>query len=639
MRDESKPLDAMGAVTVLVSWLGLLLIHPDAVVLVFFGLAVGCALLRGRVAITRTQWLVACLLGLVIAMAFFKPESKRAVASGLIYANLYPVALSLGLATLPALLRRHTRREYWTTMSVSGLFFLVCGMTLDPLTREFAVISALWMIGFCCSSRRLLTGTAPGAGAWLSLVPSLFLLGVTAAAFAFSEQQVNLLLRLLSSAGDVSLAFPAQSHLNTLMSSETNPAVVVRCFSRRPNTYLAARVYTHYANGLWSEFGPSSTVSGVGAEGGYRYALTEAAVAPSQAPALERFEVHASPIVLFAPRDAAWLEVNQPQLARLSGHLLEQRGGGNDLLAYHVARLPGQDLAPAESPEYLQSCLSLPPDLNPVVSNRARQVMGQGTPWQKGLRCVEWFHSQFTYGFGFDFARQKDPIGEFLLERPPAHCEIFAATMTLMMRTQGVPARYLNGFVCVERSFGGDYYVVRVRDAHAWVEIWDGKAWRTLDPTPPSAIAPPKSWMGWFDTLREAFNYYTRRLRSLDWREWLAMIWDWRRALGGVLVLLALWKMRKMSWFLRVQPAPRLAVDEHGWIRRLSAALEGRKLGRASWETVLHWAGRVRDHELVEVADWLRDYSLYRYSGGSQSPEALRRRLEELLKSLQSPPS
>ena len=638
---EDRPLDFMGVMTVLVAWLSLALIHPDVVAMSLFGAAILCALLRGRIQITRTQWMLWSLIGLLLSVGFFRPESKRALASGLIYANLYPVVLSLGFATLPALLRRHSKREYWATMCISGVFFLICGLNLEPITMEFAVLAGLWTLGFCVSSRRLTTGSRPSLGAWLTLGPSLLLLVVTAGAFAYSEQKVNLLLRLLSAGGDVSLAFPAQSRLNTLLSSETNPAVVARCFSRHPNTYLAARVYTRYEDGTWSEFGPSSNVSGGTAPGGYRYPLTATEIPPDAPLQLERFEVHTSPIVLLAPRDAAWMELKEPQLARLSGHLMEVRGGGNDLLPYTVARLPEKDLAPPESPEYLESCLQLPKNLNPVVSNRARSVLGQGSPWQKGLHCVEWFHSNFQYGFGYDFASKEDPIAEFLMERPPAHCEIFAATMALMMRSQGIPTRYINGFVCVEQAFGGDYYTVRIRDAHAWVEIWDGQAWRTLDPTPPSAIQPPKTWGSWFDSVREAMQYYTRTLRSMDWREWLAAGWEWRRLLGGLLVLVALWKMRHARWLPGRSAAPKVA-DQHRWIRRLSAALERRPspLGRAPWETLLHWSHRLRENSLESVADWLQRCSAYRYGGGSPEEEQqLDSQLEELLRSLQNPPS
>lgn len=631
-----QPLNLMAVFTVLVSWLSLMLIHRGPMAIGLFLLSLVACLMRGRWDISRTQWLVACLLGLLLSLLLWQLGIRRELATGLFSRNLYPVVLSLGLATLPALVRRHTRREYWATMVISGIFFLLCGLTLEPLTLEFAVLSALWTLGFLLSSRQVLTGTLPGLAANLTLIPSLILLVLTAAAFAYSERQVNFLLRLLSAGADVSLAFPAQSRLNSMMASETNPAVVARCFSRNPSTYLAARVYTQYQDATWSEFGPSQNVNGSPRPGGFHYSLTDKEPDPGAALSLEQFEVNASPIVLFAPRDAAWLEVDQSPLALLSGHLLEVRGGGNQRQPYTVARLIGQDLAPPESPEYMQACLQLPPNLNPVVQQRALEVLGDGSPWQKGLRGVEWFHQNFTYGFGYDFSSKADPVSDFLINRPQAHCELFAASLTLMLRTQKIPARYVNGFVCVEPGMIGDYYVIRVRDAHAWVELWDGQAWRTLDPTPPRAIQPPQDWSGWFDSLREAWNFHTRRLGRLDWKGWLALLWAKKAYLGGALMLLALWKMRKLSW-LPQAPQKSAEIPQSAWIRQLSQHLESRQLARQSWETLLHWAERLRQNDLPELAQWLERYSAFRYGGGSDRD--LGPQLEQLLKNLQNPPS
>jgi len=126
-----------------------------------------------------------------------------------------------------------------------------------------------------------------------------------------------------------------------------------------------------------------------------------------------------------------------------------------------MARQPVKDLAPPESPEYLKACLQLPEHLDPIVEETAKKVLvGPKDVWKQSLACQIWFQNNFEYGFGYDFAGAKDPIADFLRKKPPAHCELFAASMTLMLRTQGIPTRYVNGFVCVERSWGSDYYVV-----------------------------------------------------------------------------------------------------------------------------------------------------------------------------------
>ncbi len=618
-----KPLDWPGALVILLPWVALTMLNPDATTVTLTTVAFLLMFLRGRWNISRTWWLLWSLVGVVAFVAMFRSDARRALGSGLVYANLYPVALSLGWSSLPALVRRHTRGQYWMAMTLSGLFFLITGLTLMPLTLEFGIMSCLWMILFGASSRSFLTGTRPTGAAWATLIPTCILMAILAAIFTYSEVQFGFLMRLMSAGNDVGLTFPAQNRLNSMMSSETNPAVVVRVFSQRPSIYLPARVYTGYKEGTWTEFSASQISPGTQVAEGYRYNIADV----KDGLTTERFEVRASPIVFFCPRDAAWLESKEPQLSQLSGHLLEQRGGGNDLQVYTVARKPGQDLAPPESAEYLKACLALPENMDPIIPKTAREVLnGPSDPWKQSLQCQIWFQNNFEYGFGYNFSKANDPVAEFLTNKPAAHCELFAASMTLMLRTQGIPARYVNGFVCVEQAYSQDYYVVRVRDAHAWVEVWDGKAWRTLDPTPPSAIQPPKGWGGWFDKMREAFNYYTRDLDKLDWRAVLAAAWERRSYGGGLILLYLLWRARKTEWFPKLAKTTRAPQSE--WILSLSRAV---KEPRHEWETLLDWAARQDDQE---VAAWLRDYNAYRYGGAIENN--LADRLRTLLKRLQN---
>ncbi|MFN8612743.1 MAG: transglutaminase-like domain-containing protein [Vulcanimicrobiota bacterium] len=628
-----KAIDWAGGVCILIPFLALCVLSQNPVNFLMAALAFILIFFRGRLEISRTGWLVWSLLGVVGFMLLFR-NTSLATTSGLVYANFYPLALSMGWANLMALLRRHTRGQYWMALSMSGLFFLLTGLNMGPELVIFAILATLWMVLFCMSSREFLTNTRLNLSAWLVMVPTLAVTGLTSAAFTYSEAQFGFLMRLMSMGGDAGLTFPAQNNLNTMLNSETNPAVVVRCFTRQPNSYLPARVYTTFRDKVWTEFAPSGPAQATPAAEGYRYALAEPQPEAGKGLKLERFEVHASPIVFFCPRDAVWVESKEPALALLSGHLLEQRGGGNDLQAYTVARLPNQELAPAESPEYLKACLQLPENLDPIIVKTAREVMaGVDDRRRKALQCQLWFQSNFQYGFGYDWAGAKDPIAEFLTKKPAAHCEIFAASMTLMLRSQGIPARYVNGFVCVERAYGGDYYVVRVRDAHAWVEMWDGSHWRTYDPTPPSAIQPPKDWGAWFDRMREGFNYYTRDLANLDWRALLASAWERKSYFAGLLVLYFLWRARKTRWFPSLSSAPP-KTPESEWIRSLSRALAVREQSRRECETLLHWAERLEDGE---ISQWLKDYSAYRYGGAAE--QDLGERHARLIKRLQSPPS
>lgn len=99
--------------------------------------------------------------------------------------------------------------------------------------------------------------------------------------------------------------------------------------------------------------------------------------------------------------------------------------------------------------------------------------------------------------------RGLDPIEVFVSERRRGHCEYFASALALMLRSQGIPARLVVGYHGGDVNAVGQYFQVRQRHAHAWVEAYiepeqvpegvlsvtpfsqpRGGGWMRLDPTP-----------------------------------------------------------------------------------------------------------------------------------------------------------
>jgi hypothetical protein len=68
--------------------------------------------------------------------------------------------------------------------------------------------------------------------------------------------------------------------------------------------------------------------------------------------------------------------------------------------------------------------------------------------------------------------------------------------MVVLLRTVGIPARLVTGFLPGEWNEFGNYYRVRQQDAHAWVEVFFPRSgWITFDPTPTvGAGAPDPMW-------------------------------------------------------------------------------------------------------------------------------------------------
>jgi transglutaminase-like putative cysteine protease len=160
-------------------------------------------------------------------------------------------------------------------------------------------------------------------------------------------------------------------------------------------------------------------------------------------------------------------------------------------------RLYGARLADVESPEPLLSeddrgeSLALPA----VVDERLRALAGGLAPGAdpRGQLAATVAHLQAGYRYTLrpGAFHTADPLAEFLFEKKAGYCEYFASAAVVLLRLQGVPARFVKGLsVGAQTDQGGGLHVVRDSDAHAWVEAWiPGAGWVEADPTPPGQFA------------------------------------------------------------------------------------------------------------------------------------------------------
>ena len=78
----------------------------------------------------------------------------------------------------------------------------------------------------------------------------------------------------------------------------------------------------------------------------------------------------------------------------------------------------------------------------------------------------------------------------FLFDRQPGGSLEFATSVTLLARASGLPARLALGYLPGMRDPLSGAYMVRVKDAHAWSEIYfAGHGWVPFDSTPRAAAA------------------------------------------------------------------------------------------------------------------------------------------------------
>ncbi len=93
---------------------------------------------------------------------------------------------------------------------------------------------------------------------------------------------------------------------------------------------------------------------------------------------------------------------------------------------------------------------------------------------------------EYEYTLDLPAARRgRDAVDEFLHHHRRGHCEYFASAMVILCNALDVRARLAVGFLAQERDERTGEYVVRRRDAHAWVEVFTPETdWIIFDPTP-----------------------------------------------------------------------------------------------------------------------------------------------------------
>ncbi|MGC1106370.1 MAG: DUF3488 and transglutaminase-like domain-containing protein [Candidatus Acidiferrales bacterium] len=342
-----------------------------------------------------------------------------------------------------------------------------------------------------------------------------------------------------------------------------------------------------------------------------------------------------------------------------------------------------RDTSTVYPPEIRATYLQLP-HLDPRIPQLARQItMHDPTPYDKAADLERFFHTSFRYTLDLSDMNKPDPLAYFLFTKRAGHCEYFASAMVVMLRTLGIPARYVTGFLPGEFNDLAQDYIIRASDAHSWVEAYfPGYGWITFDPTPPGEAKRSGlfsrvgmywdwfqfSWNEWiinYDFTHQLSLARGVRQSSISWSErvsnyyhakrrsavnflklWQARLSASPYALPGALIFLlalliyfrgrALGGFFAVRWRLRSrregQLPPELAAFEYRQMLRL---LERRGWRKSPAQTPLEFAATIRVPEFAgPVAELTQLYQSARF--GAHSADA--RRVASLLAALKRLP-
>jgi protein-glutamine gamma-glutamyltransferase len=326
----------------------------------------------------------------------------------------------------------------------------------------------------------------------------------------------------------------------------------------------------------------------------------------------------------------------------------------------------------------LDEYLRLPPVDERIPQLAAQITKSANNEFDKATAIETYLRTRFAYTLVMPKGELPDPLANFLFVRKAGHCEYFASAMAVMLRTQGIPSRVVNGFRSDEFNDVTGNYVVRAKDAHSWVEAYfPGYGWYTFDPTPAGTVAAPQGW--------GRVGLYVDAIASF-WRDWIVSydtahqfvlgqgavngtrgLWEgarnWARlryesmlkwaqrsqerlvrspkrwivtgltiALGLVLLanLARLMRFAQERW---LQAHPERAPDQVAtiWYARMARVLARKGMRKPAAQTPQEFARRIEDSRLREPVTRFTDvYELARFGNSAEDAQRLPELYEEV---------
>lgn len=185
---------------------------------------------------------------------------------------------------------------------------------------------------------------------------------------------------------------------------------------------------------------------------------------------------------------------------------------------------------------------------------------------EKLEKIKTYFNTDFYYSLALlGKGAHATAVANFLLAKKAGHCELYATATALLLRTTGIPARYVVGYVIAEQSRLEQSYLVRTRHGHAWVEAYiDGK-WQVVDTTPGNWLDAEEDEAGLFEPLADFFNYLRHRYQRFRAKGEVELSWPMLLVLGLMSAFMAgriLLRVHKKS--KKKRPTPITPVEFQG---------------------------------------------------------------------------
>ena len=416
------------------------------------------------------------------------------------YRHLYAISLMAILASAAL-----TTDAWYLPIFLLYLLGAVWTLLLYHLTQETVEASAVVTPTRMAACHATFPSRITHRFFWLTNGTAVMTVGLTVAIFFVIPRIGAGVLQKTHGEALRTTGFSDRVDLGTIGSVKQDPQIVMRVelpdqpTVAKDRLYLRGLAYDQYNGRSWSHSGTHRRSLSLVAEGVFLARPAGSRLPDSLSVPIRQdilLETLDTP-VLFAAPFAELVSGDFPavQVDGMSGlHLpLSPSSRSRYSVTSQVPQLVAGDRAAMALayPDSIRSrYLQIPVESQQVADLAHRVVQQAATPFGQTLAIQQHLLENYRYSLEADTATLTHPLDEFLFIRKTGYCEHYATAMVMMLRTIGIPARLVTGFLATEWNEFGGYFTVRQRDAHAWVEVYFPQSgWITMDPTPSVSAA------------------------------------------------------------------------------------------------------------------------------------------------------
>ncbi len=287
------------------------------------------------------------------------------------------------------------------------------------------------------------------------------------------------------------------NHIGHSLVPNYRPVMVIH--SPSPH-YWQAEIYTQFNGKVWTN--PAS-VAPFTVHPNYNVPLFPMPFSHTVATTLQTFEIKSSgsPLnTLFYAGVPTTIKAS----SAITVYPSHEKFVGSNVTSYSVtAVVPSFNFNKIAGTPYptvaaMQQDLQIPNNLSPKVKALAVKITQHtATPWQAVEAIKTYLDQHYRYSYKVTPTRT-NVVNHFLFKNRQGYCDQFSTSFIMMLRTLGIPARWVVGYGPGTFSVAKNAYVIRAVDAHSWAEVYVYPyGWIPIDPTPgwsiPSLASVPGS--------------------------------------------------------------------------------------------------------------------------------------------------